>query len=63
MKDEKQKKTIESAELSDEALEQAAGGGFGYNYPQPGVDPPPPLRGGDDDNPRPELPPPGPNFF
>ncbi len=30
MKDEKQEKTIESAALDDEALEQAAGGGF-YN--------------------------------
>ena len=62
MKNEKQKKTIESAALDDEALEQAAGGGFGYNEPQPGVEPPP-RAPGNDDNPRPELPPPGPNFF
>ena len=62
MKDEKQKKTIESAALDDEQLDQVAGGDFGYNYPQPGVEPPPPARG-NDDNPPPELPPPGPNFF
>ena len=62
MKDEKQKKTIESAALDDEALDQAAGGGFGYNYPQPGVEPPPTAPGNDDNLP-PELPPPGPNFF
>ncbi len=61
MKDEKQKKTIESAALDDEALEQATGG-FGDYYPQPGVEPPPHAPGNDDNLP-PELPPPGPNFF
>ncbi len=62
MKDEKQKKTIESAALDDEALEQATGGGFGYNEPQPGAELPPPAPG-NDDTPPPELPLPGPNFF